>query len=63
MNFIYDVKANPKKYFSLIGCILLMFSASSLRTLSSMSTYYMSYLREYDKINSVRYSQIVWLQY
>ena len=62
MDFILDIKTQPKKYLSLIGCILLMFSASSLGTLSTMSTYYISYLREYDEINSVRYSQVIWLQ-
>ena len=52
----------PKKYLTMLGCMLLMFSASSLGTLSTMSTYYMSYLREFDELNSVRYSQVIWLQ-
>ena len=61
MNFLDDLKANPKKYTSIIGGVLMTFCLGSISTLSSMAVYYMSYLREYDSLNSVRYSETIWL--
>jgi MFS family permease len=61
MNFLEDLKANPKKYTSIIGGVLMTFCLGSISTLSSMAVYYMSYLREYDSLNSVRYSETIWL--
>ena len=51
-----------KKYSTLGGGLMLMFCLGSISSLATMSPYYMSYLREYDELKSVRYIQTVWLQ-
>jgi hypothetical protein len=61
MNLIRDMIQTPKKYLTLVGGALVMFTMGSENTLGTMSPYFMSYLREYDDIKSVRYSQTIWL--
>ena len=59
---IDNVKANPKKYTTLLGGVIMMFCLGSISTLATMSPYYMSFLREYNDLKHVRYSQTIWLQ-
>ena len=61
MELINDIKLMPKKYLTLVGGALVMFTMGSENTLGAMSPYFMSYLREYDDLSSVRYSQTIWL--
>lgn len=61
MEFLRDIKRTPKKYLTLVGGALVMFTMGSENTLGTMSPYFMSYLREYDDIKTVRYSQTIWL--
>lgn len=61
MELINDMKRTPKKYLTLLGGSLVMFTMGSENTLGTMSPYFMSYLREYNGIKSVRYSQTIWL--
>lgn len=62
MNLLDDIKSCPKKYTTVIGGTLMMFTLGSISSLATMSPYYMSYLREYDELKAVRYSQTIWLQ-
>ena len=61
MVLIRDMKQDHKKYLKGIGGALVMFTMGSENTLGTMSPYFMSYLREYDDLKSVRYSQTIWL--
>ena len=61
MELIREIKRTPKKYLTLFGGALVMFTMGSENTLGTMGPYYMSYLREYDGLKSVRYSQTTWL--
>lgn len=61
MELINDMKRTPKKYLTLLGGSLVMFTMGSENTLGTMSPYFISYLREYNGIKSVRYSQTIWL--
>jgi hypothetical protein len=62
MRIFEEISQKPKKYASLFGGVLIMFCLGSISTLATMSPYYMSYLREYNELKRVRYSQTIWLQ-
>ena len=56
-----DIKTVPKKYSSLLGCTLIMASLGSLSTISTLSPYYISYIREELNQTNVRYSKNIYI--
>ena len=61
MEIYNDMKATPKKYSTLLGGSILMFSLGSIGTFGNIAPYFISYLRENKFHDDVRYSQTIYV--
>ena len=61
MEIYNDMKANPKKYSTLVGGSILMLSLGSIGTFGNIAPYFISYLRENKSHDHVRYSQTIYV--
>ena len=55
------IRYKYKKWFTLLGCMLVHLSLGSNYTFGNMCNYFTSYIREIDDEKSIRYAQTGWV--